>query len=53
MKRFDNRRPQFGIFLEAAAKLTNFLHRRRMNFEQVVPDEQEEMEDEFDWVGDF
>ena len=33
MKRFDNRRPRFGIFFEGAAKLTNFLHRRRMNFE--------------------
>ena len=53
MKRFDNRRPRFGIFLEEAAKLTNFLHCRHMNFEQVVPDEQEENKDEFGWGGDF
>ena len=53
MKKFDNQHPRFGIFLEAATKLTNFLHRRRMNFEQVVPDEQEEIEDEFGWAGDF
>ena len=39
MKTFNNRRPRFGIFLEAAAKLNNFLHRQHMNFEQVVPDE--------------
>ena len=53
MKRFDNRRPRFSLFLEAAAKLTNFLHRRRMKFEQLVPEMQEENEEEFGWGGDF
>ena len=53
IKRFDNQLPRFGIFLEAAAKLMNFLHYQRMNFEQVVPDEQEENEDEFGWGDDF
>ena len=53
MKRFDNRRPRFGLFLEAAAKLTNFLHRWRMNFDQVVPEEQEENKDEYGWANDF
>ena len=53
MKRFDSRRPRFGVFFEAAAKLTNFFHRRRMNFEQVVRNEQAENEDEFGWGGDF
>ena len=53
MKRFDNQHPRFGIFLEVAAKLTNFLHCQCMNFEQVVPDEQEENEDEFGWGSDF
>ena len=53
MKRFDNRRPRFGLFFEAATELTNFLHHRRMNFDQVVPKEQEENEDEYGWAGDF
>ena len=53
MKRFDNRRPQFGLFFEAAAKLTNFLHRRRMNSNQVLPEEQEQNKDEYVWAGDF
>ena len=47
MKLFDNRRPQFSLFEEAAAKLINFLHQRYMNFEQLVLEMQEENEEEF------
>lgn len=53
MKRFDNRRPRFRHFFEAAAKLTNFLHRRHMDFDKVVPQEREENEDQYGWGGDF
>jgi hypothetical protein len=53
MKRFDNHMQRFCHFFEAAAKLTNFLHRRRMNFNTVVPDDQEENEEHFGWGGDF
>ena len=48
MKRFDNQCPRFSLFLEAATKLTNFLYQRRMNFEQLVPKMQEEIEEKFD-----
>ena len=53
MKRFDNRWPSFCHFFEAAAKLTNFLHCRRMNFNTIVPNKQEENKEHFGWGGDF
>ena len=53
MKRFDNTRPRFRLFLKAAAKLTNFLHRRRMIFDHVLPEDQEHNHDKFGWGGDF
>ena len=48
MKRLNNKYPLFVLFLEVVAKLTNFFHRQCMNFDQVLPKQQEENEDEFD-----
>ena len=53
MKRFDNRRPRFRHFFDVAAKLTNFLHRRCMNFDRVLPEDQEENDENYGWGGDF
>ena len=53
MKRFNNKCARFCLVLEAATKLTNFLHRQCMNFDPVVPEEQEEKKDEFGWGGDL
>ena len=53
MKRFDKRCLLFRHFYEAAAKLINFLHRRRMIFDRVVREDQEENEEHYGWGGDF
>ena len=53
IKRFDNRRPRFCLFLEAAAKLTNSFHRWSMNFNQVVPKEQGQNKEQYGWGSDF
>ena len=53
MKRFDNRLPRFNHFFDVAAKLTNFLHHCRMNFDKVLSKDQEENNENYGWGGDF
>ena len=53
MKRFDNRRPRFYHFFDVATKLTNFLHHCHMNFDKVLPKDQEKNNENYSWGGDF
>ena len=54
MKVFDARKMKFPIMLRAAAILTNFIHRRRLDFSIVAGDDREDdYDDNFCWGGDY
>ena len=53
MKRFDSTKPKYSYLFKSAALLTNFLHRRRMDFTFQVIGEQHEDPVEYGWDGDY
>ena len=53
MKRFDARREKFDLLFKAAAILTNFIHRRRMDMHAYAEGDRDNDEDHYGWEGDF
>lgn len=53
MKRFDATKPKYNHLFRVAAILTNFIHRRRMDFTHVVVGEQLDPAQPHGWEGDY
>jgi hypothetical protein len=53
MKGFDASKEKFPIMFRAAAILTNFIHRRRLDFSADVGEYQADDGDNFGWEGDY
>ncbi len=53
MKRFDSTKLIYSHLFEATTLLTNFLHRRRMDFIYEVINDQNANLIAHGWVGDF
>jgi hypothetical protein len=52
-KRYDSTRIKYDNFFMGACVMTNFLHRRRMDWSEEVIGEQQDDEDDHGWDGDY
>ena len=52
-KRFDVTKPKNNRFFWAVAILTNFIHRRRIDFAHNVVGKQPKPTQDYDWEGDY